>query len=114
LIDGRRIHSQGSRRRSGVRERGGCLSRREPLLLVYIDQLMLGRQRDGSLHQGIQLLLQKLEITHIPSGSEHGVTTKRMQSLNILESSKGSVRGCHQLNPVSATQIAYQGYQQRA
>jgi hypothetical protein len=88
LIDGRRKHSQGSRRRSGVRERDGCLSRREPLLLVYINQLMLGDEEDESLHQSIELLLEVLEITHIPSGSEHSVTTKRMQSLNILESSK--------------------------
>jgi hypothetical protein len=71
-------------------------------------------EEEGSLHQGIELLLEVLEITHITGSSEHSVTAKRMQSLNILESSKGSVRGCHQLNPVSATQIAYQGYQQRA
>jgi hypothetical protein len=75
---------------------------------------MLGFKEDESLHQGIELLLEVLEITHVTGSSEHSVTTKRMQSLNILESSKGSVRGCHQLNPVSATQIAYQGYQQRA
>jgi len=39
---------------------------------------MLDGDDDVSLHQGIELFLEVLEITHIPSGSEHGVTTKRM------------------------------------
>jgi len=39
---------------------------------------MLKGDADESLHQGIELLLEVLEITHIPSGSEHGVTTKWM------------------------------------
>jgi len=61
---------------------------------------MLKGDTDESLHQGIELLLEVLEITHISSGSKHSVTTKWMQSLNILESSKGSIRGSHQLDPI--------------
>lgn len=75
---------------------------------------MLGFKEDESLHQSIELLLEVLEITHISSGSEHSVTTKRMQSLNILESSKGSIRSYHQLDPARKAKVAYQGYQQRA
>ena len=71
-------------------------------------------EEDWSLHQGIELLLEVLEITHVTGSSEYGMTTKRMQSLNVLESSKGSVRGCHQLDPVRGAELAYQGYQQRA
>ena len=58
---------------------------------------MLEENADDSLHQGIELFLKVLEITHIPGGSEYGVTTERMQSLDVLESSKGTIRGCHQL-----------------
>jgi hypothetical protein len=75
---------------------------------------MLGDEEDESLHQSIELLLEVLEITHITGSSEHGMASKRMQSLNILESSKGSIRGCHQLDPVRGAELAYQGYQQRA
>ena len=50
----------------------------------------MSRKR-GYLHKRIQLLLEVLEITHITSGSKHSMATKGMQSLDVLESSKGSV-----------------------
>ena len=42
----------------------------------------------------IELLLEVLEVGHVSSDSDHGLLSKNMQTLNVLESSQGSVRRC--------------------
>ena len=53
------------------------------------------------LQYGIELLLKVLEVGHVAGNTNDGLASERVQSLNILESGEGSIRGWRQTDSSS-------------
>ena len=53
------------------------------------------------LKYGIELLLKVLEVGHVAGNTNDGLASERVQSLNILESGEGSIRGWRQTDSSS-------------
>lgn len=51
--------------------------------------ILLGKFLDDEV---VQQRLDVLEVGHVPGGTENGVITDGMKTLDILESGKGTVR----------------------
>jgi hypothetical protein len=58
-----------------------------------------GRQQDA--HEGLQQPLDLLEVRHVSRSSDEGVVADLVQTLDVLETSEGSIRGCRRRVTVS-------------